>query len=246
MKHKKRTIILISIAMLSLLLILGCSIYVNDYYHADETALAALTTASASDGVTVEITEEQIVFTPEHPSAGFIFYPGGKVEFSAYAPLLRQLAGHDILCIITEMPFHLAVLDINAAEGIPEQYPDIEDWYIGGHSLGGSMAASYVAEHTDSYEGLVLLASYSTADLSKSDLEVISLYGSEDEVLNEEKYEEYRSNLPSSTFERVIEGGCHAYFGSYGLQDGDGTPAITVQEQLDITVDLLVDFFKNI
>lgn len=245
MKNKKRTPILISIAILFLLLIIGCSIYVGDYYHADETALAALTTASTADGVTVQSTDEQIIFAPEHPTAGFIFYPGGKVEFSAYAPLLRQLASHNILCIVTKMPLNLAVLDINAAEGIPEQYPDIDDWYIGGHSLGGSMAASYVAKHTDSYEGLVLLASYSTADLSASDLEVISLYGSKDEVLNAEKYDEYRTNLPSSASESVIEGGCHAYFGSYGPQDGDGTPDITVQEQMDITVDLLMDFFKE-
>lgn len=244
MKNKKRTPIFISISILLLLLIIGCSIYVRDYYHADESALAALTTASTADGVTVQVAEEQIIFTPEHPTAGFIFYPGGKVEFSAYAPLLRQLASHDILCIVTKMPLNLAVLDMNAAEGIPEQYPDIADWYIGGHSLGGSMAASYVAEHADSYEGLVLLASYSTADLSMSDLEVISLYGSEDEVLNAEKYEEYRENLPTSVSEGVIDGGCHAYFGSYGPQDGDGIPEITAQEQLDITVELLMDFFE--
>ena len=244
MKNKKRSLILISIVILSLLLIIGCSIYVGDYYHADESALSALTAASTADGVTVQATEEQIIFTPEHPTAGFIFYPGGKVEFSAYAPLLRQLASHNILCIVAKMPLNLAVLNINAAEGISEQYPDIADWYIGGHSLGGSMAASYVAEHADSYEGLVLLASYSTADLSASDLEVISLYGSEDEVLNAEKYEEYRTNLPSSTSENIIDGGCHAYFGSYGSQDGDGIPEITAQEQLDITVELLMDFFE--
>lgn len=244
MKNKKRIPILISIAILFLLLIIGCSIYVGDYYRADESALAALTAASTADGITVQTTEEQIIFTPEHPTAGFIFYPGGKVEFSAYAPLLRQLASHNILCIVTKMPLNLAVLNINAAEGISEQYPDIADWYIGGHSLGGSMAASYVAEHADSYEGLVLLASYSTADLSASDLEVISLYGSEDEVLNAEKYEEYRTNLPSSTLENIIDGGCHAYFGSYGPQDGDGIPEITAQEQLDITVELLMNFFE--
>lgn len=164
--------------------------------------------------------ENMTIFAPENPAVGFVFYPGGKVEYTAYAPLMLALAERDILCVLVEMPLNLAVLDMGAAEGIPEQYTEVETWYIGGHSLGGSMAASYAAEHTEEYAGLVLLAAYSTAEIS--DMDVISLYGSEDGVLNREKYQEYRSNLPESTVETVIEGGNHAGFGSYGFQEGDG------------------------
>ena len=145
-----------------------------------------------------------------------------------------------VLCVLVEMPFNLAVFDINAADGIQEQYPGIEDWYIGGHSLGGSMAASYVADHVDEYEGLILLGSYSTADLSDTDLDVLSIYGSEDKVLNREKYDENKSNLPDDFCEVVIEGGCHAYFGMYGAQDGDGTPTVSNSEQIVITVENII------
>ena len=55
------------------------------------------------------------------------------------------------------MPFNLSVFDINAAKGIQEQYPEIEKLYIGSHSLGGSMVASYLADHAGEYEGLILL-----------------------------------------------------------------------------------------
>jgi len=169
-----------------------------------------------------------------------IFYPGGKVEYTAYVPLMQACAEKGILCVLVEMPFNLAVFDINAADGIQKEYPEIEDWYIGGHSLGGSMAASYLADHTEDYEGLVLLGSYSTADLSQTDLDVLSVFGSEDKVMNRKKYEENKSNLPSDFTEYVIDGGCHAYFGMYGAQDGDGTPSITNATQIRLTVENIV------
>ena len=133
------------------------------------------------------------------------------------------------------MPLNLAVLNVNAAAGIPETYPQIEDWILAGHSLGGAMAASYAAGHTEQLDGLVLLAAYSTADLTQSGLAVLSMYGSEDGVLNREKYKGYKKNLPADTEEIVIEGGCHAYFGAYGEQKGDGDPAITREEQTAVT-----------
>ena len=236
MKHKKRMIALAVVLMLCI----GGWAYVSDYYRADETAIAAM--ASASD-ITVQQSGSTLAFVPEQAKAGFIFYPGGKVEYTAYAPLMRALAENGVLCVLTEMPMNLAVLDMNAADGIPEQYPQIKRWYIGGHSLGGSMAASHAAKKADRYEGLVLLASYSTADISASGLDVISLYGSEDGVLNMDKYAEYNANLPADMEEHVIDGGCHAGFGSYGAQEGDGIPSISGEEQLQLTTQLLIDFF---
>ena len=117
-----------------------------------------------------------------------------------------------VLCILPEMPGNLAVLDMYAAKRYRNLYPDIDKWYIGGHSLGGLMATSCVSEYIDEYDGLVLLTSYSTADLSETDLQVISIYGSVDKVLNMEKYQKYKSNLASETHELMIDGGCHAFF----------------------------------
>ena len=242
-RHQRRKAAWIAAVLVLLLVVLGCGVYVRDFYPADEAALAAL----EPDGEVTVLTEgNTTVFLPvDGAECGFVFYPGGKVEHTAYAPLLRGLAEQGVLCVLTEMPFHLAVLDVNAAEGIPERYPEITDWYIGGHSLGGSMAAAYAADHTDLYDGLVLQASYSTEDLRDTDLRVLSVYGSEDGVLNFEKYSEYRSNLPTSTVESVVDGGNHACFGSYGPQDGDGTPVITADQQIETTVSLLAEFFAQ-
>lgn len=182
-----------------------------------------------------------IVFEPDGATTGLIFYPGGKVEHTAYIPLMQACAENGILCVIVEMPFNLAVFDVNAADGIQKEYPQIENWYIGGHSLGGSMAASYLEKNAEDYEGLILLGSYSTADLSDTDLDVLSVYGSEDKVMNREKYDENKSNLPTNFTEIVIDGGCHAYFGMYGAQDGDGKPSITNEEQIYRTAELIAE-----
>lgn len=220
----------------------GCGIYLGDYYEADATALAAL---NGSDNVQVTQAEDMVVFSPEEPNAGLIFYPGGKVEYTAYAPLMQALAEQDVLCVLVRMPFHLAVLDMNAADGIAERFPQVDRWYLGGHSLGGSMAANYAASHGEDYAGLVLLAAYATKDLTATDLDVISLYGSQDGVMRMEKYETYREMLPEDTVEYVIEGGNHAGFGSYGAQDGDGEAAISREEQIRMTVAQLCQMFEK-
>lgn len=231
------------IGVIMLAMAAGCAVYINDYYQALPEAMAVM--EQAPEGVTILKEEnKQIVFMPEEVAAGLIFYPGGKVQYEAYAPLMAELAEQGILCVLLHMPGNLAVLDMNAADGIVAQYPEVETWYIGGHSLGGSMAASYIDKHADEFEGLVLLAAYSTADLTDDDLEIIAIYGTEDQVLNAEKYEEYRGNLPEDFHEEIIEGGNHAYFGTYGHQEGDGEARITNAEQIQYTVDVLVEQMK--
>jgi dienelactone hydrolase len=220
-------------------------VYVNDYYEANTAAQDAL---ESGGGVTVTYADsDAVVFVPDEIRAGLIFYPGGKVEYTAYAPLMHELASNGILCVLPHMMWNLAVLEVDAADGYQAQYPGVEHWYIGGHSLGGSMAATYVSRHEGEYDGLILCAAYSTADLSGSALRVLSIYGSEDGVLNLQKYDSYRTNLPDGFREEVIDGGCHAFFGSYGAQKGDGEPAITNAEQIHTAVDLMADFIqKNI
>ena len=216
-----------------------CVIYVNDYYRADEDAKQALL---SDEAVKMEWIEDDVIaFVPEDAIAGLIFYPGGKVEYTAYAPLLHGLAEEGVLCVLCRMPCNLAVLAPDAAEGLQENFLEIEKWYIGGHSLGGSMAAVHVAEHADEYSGLILLAAYSTKDLSSLGLHVLSVYGTEDGVLNMEKYTNNLTNLPSGRKECIIEAGCHAQFGSYGKQDGDGTPGISGEEQRQITIEAIME-----
>ena len=233
--HRRRRVWLLVAAALLLALIAGSWIYLADYYHADETARAALRTQTQA--VQVLQTADRVDFVPREPGAGLIFYPGGKVEFTAYAPLMQACAARGVLCVLLRVPANLAVLDVNAADGVAADYPEITRWYVGGHSLGGTIAAQYAADHADALAGVILLGAYATSDLSGTQLQVLSVYGSEDGVMNRGRYASNRENLPDDIEEVVIQGGCHSWFGSYGLQSGDGTPAITPEAQIAQTAD---------
>lgn len=241
-RKRKISIIIISAAIAIVAIVIAIAVYLGDYYHADTEAIEAVAMKSTIEYKPLD--DGNIVLEPEEATKGFIFYPGGKVEYTAYIPLMQACAEQDVLCVLIKMPFNLAVFDMNAADGIREQYPEIEEWYIGGHSLGGSMAASYLSDYSDDYEGLILLGSYSTADLSDTNLNVLSVFGSEDKVLNREKYDDNKVNLPADFTEKIIVGGCHAYFGVYGEQEGDGTPTISRDEQIKETAVAICSLIK--
>ena len=219
-------------------------VYVNDYYKAAEEALVALESNEA-----VQVTGvDPIQFLPAEEGdkeVGIIFYPGGKVEEEAYGLLMQQLAEQGYSVFLVDMPFNLAVFDIQAAEETIAEHPEISKWYLAGHSLGGSMAAIFASNEVEELAGLILLASYSTADLSATNLPVLSLYGSEDAVIDVAKLEEYRPMLPEDHIEKVIEGGNHAQFGNYGEQEGDGEALISAEEQQQITVEAITQFIES-
>jgi len=225
------------------LLIVTWVVYCNIYYHADTAAKEYLKNPSCYQ---VEKKKDYLVFWPEgNIQAGMIFYPGGKVEYTAYAPLMGELAKRGIASIVVRMPANLAVLDINGAAGIQKKYPEIEKWYMSGHSLGGAMAAKYVGKHITEYSGLIMLGAYSVTDLSATNLAVLSVYGTEDHVMKMQNYETSKINLPSGSKEMVIASGCHGYFGSYGEQRGDGEAGILPQEQWNETAEAICNWIET-
>ena len=235
-RHRKLLAALLIRLGAGVLCVGGVFLYARDYSPADSTAAAAMV---STETVSVQETADGLVFLPAEPVAGFIFYPGGLVDHAAYAPLMHALAEEGILCVLTDMPLRLAVLDMNAADGVAEKYPQVTRWSIGGHSLGGAMAASYAAAHPGDFAALALLAAYSTEPLP-DDLAVVSLCGTADRVLDWEKYEASRVNLPATAQEIAIPGGNHAQFGSYGAQEGDGEAPISARVQLNAAVDALL------
>ena len=240
-KLKRSHKILLTIIVAIAAIVIGFGVYVNDCYHADVQAVDMI--RGISDTYTVEDRGDYYIFTSGcDNNTGLVFYPGGKVECEAYAPLLARLAGKGITCILLKMPFNLAILDVDAAKGVKSAVPNVKNWYIGGHSLGGSTAAKYIKKSGDDYEGIIFLASYTVENLSGMDLRALLIYGSNDKVMNMNRFVESQGNLPKNTEQFVIQGGCHSYFGSYGLQKGDGEPNITREEQYEATVDAIVDF----
>ena len=172
-----------------------------------------------------------------------IFYPGAKVEYTAYLPLLSELADQGIDCFLIKMPCNLAIFGQNKAKNIMDSY-EYDHWYLSGHSLGGAMTASYASGHLESLNGLVLLAAYPTKSLKSDSFSVLSLYGSEDGVLNMEKMEEGKAYMPVDYAEVCIEGGNHAQFGNYGEQKGDHAADISREEQQAQTVEAILKMME--
>lgn len=239
-KGEKNVIKIMSIVGVVAIAVFAWLLYVNDYYEAGATARKAMLGSS-----TIEVTakDDYYVFSQKETESnkGIIFYPGGKVEETAYAPMLLELAENGYEVYLVKMPAKLAVFGMNAAEDIMEERSYIEEWTLMGHSLGGAMAARFSANHDEEVDQLVLLAAYSTEDLTEKEIEVFSFYGTEDKVLNMEKYEAYYSNLPEDMIEEVIDGGNHANYAHYGEQDGDGTATITRDEQQECVLDIFLN-----
>lgn len=185
MEH--RTFHRILAAIIAVLIVLaGYGVYyVNDYHHAVNVGNAI------QSNPTVKVTdiEDGWLFDGPGTTTAMVFYPGAKVEASAYAPLMQETAASGIDCFPMKMPANLAIFGINRADVVRSDIAgySYDHWYIAGHSLGGTMAANYISKHTDNWDGLILLASYPTDDLSKTKLRVLSAYGSKDDILNRKK-----------------------------------------------------------
>lgn len=220
-------------ALLLAAVILAWCLYTADYYRADAAALQAM----ESNDIRITRTRYGWYFDGPSETDALVFYPGAKVEETAYAPLLGRLAEKGVDVCLLKMPFHLAIFGVNAAERVMKEHP-FDRWYIGGHSLGGAMAAAFAGKHE--VNGVVLLAAYPTGPVEAP---MLMLYGSEDGVLNRERVSAATEYGPAEI--HILDGGNHAQFGNYGPQKGDGSPAITTEEQQDETVRLILEWMGN-
>jgi dienelactone hydrolase len=246
---KKLSFFLVASITLMVILIIGGGfvLWASAAQGPDADALAALTTTG---NVNVSSTPAWITFQPLDKPAktGLIFYPGGKVEFRSYAPALKDIAAKGFLVVLPSMPLNLAFFKPDKAAEIIKSFPNVMHWVIGGHSLGGSMAALYAAAHPKEISGLVLWAAYppSTESLRDTGIKVLMVFGTQDGLITRPKLEDAKLTLPVDTLWVPIEGGNHAQFGDYGAQDGDNPAIISAIEQQTRAVQATIEFLTSI
>ncbi len=243
--------------IISLIIVIGLisygAIWFTESYEPDTLSLIAM---QSTDKVKVDATDDYIVFLPGGTSPaslgvapGLLYYPGAKVEPEAYAVMAQRLAEKGIPVIIVKMPLNFAVFDANKAMTLKKTLGIPDSWVIGGHSLGGSMAAKVIYDHPDAFDALILFASYPAGksnDLSPRTLKVLSLSGSLDAFVTKDKLNAKKPFLPKSTVYYEIEGGNHGQFGNYGLQKGDNIASIASEVQMNQIVDEIVDFMESL
>ena len=247
----------IALGLLLLLIVLSSAVaYIA--LNAPNQATAAAEAALQSDAEVIVSGvpgQDWQVFRPAGGTAevGFILYPGGFVEATAYAPLAHDIARQGYLVVLDPMPLNLAFLNAESADAIIAAFPDIESWAIGGHSLGGAMAAQYAADNPDAVDGLALWAAYpaQSVDLSERALSVVSIYGDADGVASPAEVTGAAGRLPPDTRFVLLAGGNHTQFGDYGtgLQRGDNPATLDRDAQraqiVAATADLLASLARS-
>ncbi|WP_186805123.1 alpha/beta fold hydrolase [Alkalibacterium kapii] len=233
---------LLGIGIFLILLIVSAILYLrfNTYQ-----AMPEATVLLEDEAVSHE--EDWISITPENVSDQIVLYPGGLVETAAYLPLAKDLSSEGYQVFIPDMPLNLAILNTDIIDEIKEANPSDKNWWLAGHSLGGASAAIYADDQDEEVKGLILLAAYPSdeTDLSESSLNVLSITGSKDGIMDTEQFVETKELLPEETTYVEIAGGNHSNFGSYGFQEGDKKSDLTREEQQGQIVQLISDFILN-
>ena len=231
-RFRKKLLFAAAVFAVVILILIGAFLfYASDYYRAEDLALEVL-----AQGQQIETKDNLTILTPGVPSdTAVIFYPGAKVEATAYLPLLDQIRQLGITCILLDMPFHMAIFVVNAAEDVIPQFPEIRHWYLAGHSMGGAMASQFASENADLLDGLILLGAYIYGDYAPEN--TLTVYGSLNQSVEDAL--DYTENVVE------IEGGNHAQFGNYGPQKGDLPASISAEEQQRQTVDAIEAFIQK-
>lgn len=255
MKQWKKWLRFLGIVLLTVLVMLTIifKLYTSNAYAPDDSTTQLITEELRAQVHAYE-DDNGSMFAPADGKyrAILAFYPGGKVEYHAYDALMYELASRGFLCVLPKMPENLAFFRVHAVEHIQEDHEEEIaqvgelDWFLAGHSLGGVAACSCAADAPDLYRGLIMCASYPSVDLTETGIPMLSIRGERDGVLNREKYEESKAFWPADTKEVVIDGGIHSFFGCYGVQEGDGTPHITNEEQIQRTADIMADWMNEL
>jgi pimeloyl-ACP methyl ester carboxylesterase len=212
--------------------------------NADDSVLTAL--QSDNEVTVTQGRDIALLAADTNPETGIIFYPGGRCDPRAYAPMLRPLAAAGYLIVIPHMPLRLAVLDANRAGKIMGAYPGITNWVVGGHSMGGAMAAAYVYKHPATVGGLFFMASYPSKMHAMPDahIPIAMLYGTHDVITRKTEFEASYERLPKHTEFIAIEGGDHYQFGSFG--NIEVTATIPRDEQQAQTVRAMQNFLDKL
>jgi dienelactone hydrolase len=164
----------------------------------------------------------------DRPSTrGLVFYPGGHTDPRAYVPTWAPIVkATGTAVFFARVPLFFAPLDTDAAAGVIAGNPDVERWWVGGHSFGGFAALDFL-DHSSAVdvEGVVLWAAYPLRDTPlRPGLRVLVVVGGRDGIVPPADARAAVTGRPVQFSE--IAGMEHSQFGAYRSIFGNGDPTI--------------------
>jgi dienelactone hydrolase len=232
------------IVVLAIILISSVSLVVWATVRAQEATERAVMVLR-ENGIQRE--DRQLVFRPSAPNnKGLIYYPGGLVEPEAYAVTAQGIADAGYLVVIPKMPLNLAFTGINRADRIRADFPEIKSWVIGGHSLGGAMAAEYAKNNVNNLDGLIMYASYPAnyEEYINFPIPILTIIGSKDPGAPQQQA--FYEAISDSARRFIIEGANHRQYADYSFQRDDGIATISAAEQQDQIIEVTTQFMDTL
>ncbi len=208
-----------------------------------EDALAAL----ATDATVIVDAGDWLVMRPgaSEPAVGLIVYPGAHCDIRGYAPVLREIAARGYLVVGVSMPFDFSIFAPNRADEVRDAFPQIRQWVIAGHSMGGAMASRYAFGHQQDLAGLILWDSYppGSNSLADSRLPIVHIHRATLDGEPPQKFIEQRHLFPPASRWVPISGGNHMYFGSFigGAYEEEWEAVIEREQQQAISLAATLD-----
>lgn len=242
--NKKLYFLAVAAVLLILLLVLGIR-WVTYARPPLQEAVMAL----ESDSVVTVSAQSWLTFSPafSQTDVGLIFYPGGRINPQGYSSLLRPIAEKGILVVVPEMPLNMAAFNPNVADKIMSENPQIRQWFIAGHSVGGTMAAQYAINNPEHIEGVIVWASYPAKSdkLKETTIPILTIFGSEDPRVNDESLQIREEIYPDHAEFIRINGGDHHQFGAYEITPAEYYASISPEEQHNQIIDATLTFIST-
>ena len=249
-KKKQRTgkgkVVLILVAAVVLLAVTCFKIYIdNDYKplrsHEEYQELTDIEIEFSDNVIALEDLDQ----AGDVKTTGFIFYGDHRVQRESYLPLMIALSDLGYSVYLPTTFGNIPILNLEGAEYVSRTYTHVKNWYIVAHGKACPVAAKYASSHASKLRGLIFLGGYSKTDLTDTNLRLLSITGTNDTVLDTERFLSAQANDPKDTIYYEINGGNHTGFTDTHLIRKDTEAAIPADEQIRLTVSAIEAFITS-
>ena len=201
-------------------LAVGMYAYLSITTVRNNAAPAAEALAAMENDAQVTIAyDDYLTLTPAAtaPRTGIVFYPGAYCDIRGYTAVWKEIAAQGYLVVIPKMPFDFAIFAPNAADDVRAAHPEIEQWIIAGHSMGGAMAGVYADNNRANLAGVIVFDSYppGSNSLADADLPILLFERARLDGSRSQKFIDNAKLYPESAELNLIPGAQHMYYGSF-------------------------------